>query len=67
MKSKQTKQFNKSYKKLRQLYLKGNITKEEAIKGESFLCQYPDWEGGIIKGSHLFGKNGFCIICGEQK
>lgn len=67
MTKKQTEQFNKNHKKIYQLHLKGKITIKEAMKAESFLCQYPDWEGGLIKGKHLFGKDGFCIICGEQK
>ena len=30
-------------------------------------CFYPDWEGGLIAGRHIFDNKGFCIICGEVK
>lgn len=30
-------------------------------------CQYPDWEGGIIVGKHIFGKDGVCVVCGELR
>lgn len=29
------------------------------------ICVYPDWEGGLIQGKHVFDKDGCCIICGE--
>lgn len=29
------------------------------------ICYYPDYEGGIIKDQHVFGKDGWCNICGE--
>lgn len=66
MTKKQIIQFKKNHSKLHRLYLENKITKEGAIKGENFLCRYPDWEGGIIKAYHLIGKDGFCIICGEK-
>jgi len=27
-------------------------------------CLYPDWEGGLEKGTHDFDKDGFCKVCG---
>lgn len=29
-------------------------------------CYYPDWEGGLIVDEHNWGKDGYCIICGEK-
>lgn len=28
-------------------------------------CVYPDWEGGFTKDEHVWGKDGFCGVCGE--
>lgn len=30
-------------------------------------CRYPDWEGGLIVGEHVWGKDGTCCVCGEEK
>ena len=30
-------------------------------------CIYPDWEGGLIKTEHIWGKDGYCIVCGETR
>ena len=30
-------------------------------------CKYPDWEGGLIVGDHIWDKDGVCVICGEER
>ena len=27
-------------------------------------CFYPDWEGGVTVGYHIFDDDGFCNACG---
>jgi hypothetical protein len=31
------------------------------------ICRYPDWEGGLIEGKHVWGRDGTCCVCGEEK
>ena len=30
-------------------------------------CIYPDWEGGYERGEHVWGKDGYCCVCGKTK
>ena len=30
-------------------------------------CLCPDHEGGLVKGEHVFDKDGFCAICGNTR
>jgi hypothetical protein len=30
-------------------------------------CYYPDWESHIVIDTHIFGKDGYCCICGNKQ
>ena len=40
---------------------------EEKPKLGRDVCRYPDWEGGLIVGEHVWGQNGTCCVCGKEK
>lgn len=44
----------------------GKRAKEQTMRVLNSKCTYPDWEGGLEIGEHVFS-DGSCIVCGEME